>query len=69
MWGKEQEDQLKAIMRSQELQRRATRMQVIKNHLELEKEKLTQEEKQLDKKIRGKYWRNLWKAILGKTTF
>lgn len=65
---KEFQEQLKPMMRQQELQRRTTRAAIIRNHAELAKD-LTEEEKtyvrQLEPDTRG-YWKRLWDALLNR---
>jgi hypothetical protein len=75
------DEDLKTIFRSQELRRRNARMALMKNHIELSNEHLTDEERELDRQVRAKliqeqlkleesmtpgYWRRLWSAIRGK---
>ena len=43
-YGESQEDQLKMIFRTQELQRRQARQRIMLNHIELAKEPLSPEE-------------------------
>lgn len=54
---------LKAIFRRQELERREYRNRVLLNQIKLQDEPLTQEEKMMDKTLRGNIWKRLWKAI------
>ena len=79
-YGESQEDQLKMIFRTQELQRRQARQRIMLNHIELAKEPLSPEELQQDVEIKEQlhrvtltqekamlpgYWRRLWAAIRG----
>lgn len=64
----EDQEALKPIMRQQELQRRATRNAVIKNHAALVND-LSKEEKEYIRKLNPdnrSYFKRLWDALLNR---
>lgn len=67
---KEFQERLKPMMRAQELQRRAARTAVMRNHIELTNDMTPEEKEEFRTKLvpdtRG-YWKRLWDAIRGKS--
>ena len=79
--GRATQSDIATVFRQGELTRRQQRMQVIENHLALRNERLTPQEREIDKKAKKQlqaarmelersisvgYWRRLWLALLNK---